>query len=153
MWRATCAVAILVGCQNSQPVAEKKTTPPPVVAPADVAPVMIDAAAPIDAPAPADAGVDAPTPAKKVVERKGEGACKVDADCEVSVWQKGCCTSACTGYAISKKLLASRKAEDNCEAKKVECPPPAPCPLPTFLAETAICKRGTCTAVGSTVSK
>jgi len=155
MWRVTCAVALLVGCQNSQPAAEKKATPPAVVAPADVAPVSIDAAPPVDAAAPvdaapADAGVDAATAPKKLVERKGEGACKVDADCELSAWQEGCCTAKCEGYAISSQLLAKRKAKENCAGmEKHVCPPPSPCPLPDFLPEKAICKRGICTAVGS----
>ncbi|HTL38450.1 MAG TPA: hypothetical protein VL326_35210 [Kofleriaceae bacterium] len=171
MWRVMCAVTLVVGCQHVEPEAQKKAEPPPpVTTPADaptVAMVSDAAALPSDAAAtPADAGVDAAPSAgsTKLAEDKGEGACKRDADCELSVWQPGCCTSACTGYAISKQALAARKAKEKCPPKGTQgavddtglakpCPPPSPCPPLDFLPEKAVCKKGTCTAVGTTVKR
>ena len=156
MWRVICAVALVVGCQHAEPEARRKAEPPPpAVMPADATTVVsADASAsPSDAATPMDAGVDAAPSASstKVVERKGEGTCKSDAECGLSTWQEGCCLSTCTGYAINKKLLAARIAKENCPSKeKHVCPPPAPCPLPDFFPDKAVCKSGTCTAVGHT---
>jgi len=154
MWRAVFAVALMIGCNEQRPP-DKPATPPQPTAPGSAAvAVVADAAVLVDAAAPADAAVAPDARVAGKVERKGEGSCKADADCELSSWQEGCCTASCAGYAISKQLLAKRVAKENCPPRGTNvCPPPSPCPLPDFLPEQAVCRKGTCTALGSAVAK
>ena len=126
----------MLGCQNKQPQSPPPPSPPVAATP----PVVVT---------PPDAAVVAKAPVK-VIEQKGQGACAADADCELSSWQPGCCTSACEEYAIAKKDLAAKKAKEKCNDDE-PCPPPSPCPEPTWMADSAVCRQGTCTAVGHAV--
>jgi hypothetical protein len=127
---------VLAACTKPPPT---PTPPPP--------PLLADAGAVADASVP-DAPPDAALPRihKWVIdEAPGEGRCKVDADCELSSWQPGCCTGTCTEYAISKRELAARKKTERCK-RATPCPPPAPCPRPTHMPIDAFCKEGACWA-------
>jgi hypothetical protein len=95
---------------------------------------------------PADAA-NPPRPA--FVLSEGHGTCKRDSDCVTSNWQPGgCkCTHTCSAYAISKRELAAREKSDRCpKVQTTPCPPPAPCPAPTFWVHDAVCDRGHCAA-------
>jgi hypothetical protein len=78
---------------------------------------------------------------------RGVGTCSVDADCELSSYQPGCCTQACAPSAKGKTYLAhERRAEDCAAQKKREplCPPPAACAPRTYEPIAAVCCAGTC---------
>jgi hypothetical protein len=157
MWRVALAAFVLIGCQN-KPTETQSSSPAQVTAsPAEAAvevvasdaALAIDAAPSIDAAAERDAAVPADAIKTTTVDHEGQGICKTDADCELSSWQPGCCTSACGAYAISKKLLAEKKAQETCPPKGTQlCPPPSPCPPLVWMADKAVCKKGRCVAVG-----
>ena len=78
---------------------------------------------------------------------EGVGGCRVDADCELSSYQEGCCAQACAASAKSRTELArARKGEDCAELKKQHalCPPPSPCPPQTHEPIAAACCAGRC---------
>jgi hypothetical protein len=158
MWRVALAAFVLIGCQN-KPTETQSSSPAQVTASPAVAAVEVvasDAALAIDAAPSIDAERDAAVPADAIktttVDHEGQGICKTDADCELSSWQPGCCTSACGAYAISKKLLAEKKAQETCPPKGTQlCPPPSPCPPLVWMADKAVCKKGRCVAVGHAV--
>jgi hypothetical protein len=76
----------------------------------------------------------------------GVGACKVDADCVLSSYQKGCCTQACAPSAKSKKDIARAQAAEDCAEmnKQPHCPAPAACQPPTYEPIAAVCCAGGC---------
>ena len=77
----------------------------------------------------------------------GVGACAVDADCELTSYQEGCCTQACAPSARSRADLARAKSAENCVAVKKKhpsCPPPSPCQPPSYEPTAAACCGGTC---------
>jgi hypothetical protein len=79
----------------------------------------------------------------------GVGACKVDADCVLSSYQKGCCTQACAPSAKSKRDLARAQGAEDCAAmnKQPHCPAPAACQPPTYEPVAAVCCAGGCMTV------
>ncbi|HEX7602367.1 MAG TPA: hypothetical protein VF316_12215 [Polyangiaceae bacterium] len=77
----------------------------------------------------------------------GVGACTADADCELSSYQQGCCTQACSPSAKNKADVARARNAENCaEVRKRQpvCPPPAPCRTAAWVATAAVCCAGTC---------
>lgn len=145
--RITTALLFAIGCAKAPPAPPPTSPPTPAIQATDAAIV-----APPDAPpdAPADAAVDAASaPVQpQIVEAKGDGACKVDADCELSSWQPGCsCTGTCGSYPISVAEIAMRERKEHCpKVRTTPCPPPSPCPLPTHRAIDAFCKNHVCWA-------
>jgi hypothetical protein len=155
MWRVALAAFVLIGCQNKPTETQSSSRAQVTASPAEAAVEVVasDAALAIDAAPSIDAERDAAVPADAIktttVDHEGQGICKTDADCELSSWQPGCCTSACGAYAISKKLLAEKKAQETCPPKGTQlCPPPSPCPPLVWMADKAVCKKGRCVAVG-----
>jgi hypothetical protein len=155
MWRVALAAFVLIGCQNKPTETQSSSRAQVTASPAEAAVEVVasDAALAIDAAPSIDAERDAAVPADAIktttVDHEGQGICKTDADCELSSWQPGCCTSACGAYATSKKLLAEKKAQETCPPKGTQlCPPPSPCPPLVWMADKAVCKKGRCVAVG-----
>jgi hypothetical protein len=80
----------------------------------------------------------------------GTGACRVDADCQLSSYQPGCCTQACAPSAKGRAdVLRAQKAEDCVAMNKgpAHCPAPAACQPSAFDATAAVCCKGACTTV------
>jgi hypothetical protein len=98
-------------------------------------------------PGPAVGPAPACTPAHPDELENGVGACRVDADCELSSFQEGCCTQACEPTAKNKADLARARAGEDCAEQKKKhpsCPPPSPCPARTYQSVAAVCCEGQC---------
>ena len=144
----------LMACGKRTPAPEPTrepvidATPAPVVD-APLAAVAVDAA--VDA-APIDATVG------DIVETPGTGKCKVDADCELSSYQAGCCVQGCEPYARNKRELEREIAAEQSTCEKFRksgkpCPPPAPCPRQTHNILAAKCVKNSCYTVRQKIPK
>ena len=146
---AVLAFGLLMACGKRAPTPEptREPTREPVI---DTTPApAVDAPAPpiiVDAPIAIDAA------AGEITEVPGTGKCKVDADCELSSYQSGCCVQGCEPYARNKRELdREMKAEEStCEKFRKSgkpCPPPAPCPRHTHQILAAKCVKNSCYTV------
>lgn len=152
------ALGFVVGCGRRTPTPEPTREPLPSDADAAITPdatIPPDAAIPTDAAIAIDAPIDAAVGA--LVETPGTGTCKVDADCELSSYQSGCCVQGCEPYARNKRELQREIAGEQatCDAFRKSgkpCPPPAPCPRRTHEVLAAKCVKKQCYTVTRTLT-
>lgn len=142
--------ALLLACgrggPTSEPIGER-------AAPDSISSPVVEA--PAEARPTTDAGAEAAPldpPVGALVETAGTGTCKVDADCELSSYQAGCCVQGCQPYARNRRALEKAIAAEApaCEAFRRSgepCPPPAPCPRPTHEPIAAKCVERRCYTV------